>query len=170
MTHARLVLRAGQPFTGVKVFSAAAYTVRVSLGDMVTEWLSEQSHVVPTEIVVGQSSGARTHCVSIVVFYLDRDPAHASSGDQISLQGNRVLRSHGATPHAAEEHSVVMNARQQPVREGQRPIPWTVVAGSTPATGTNEIASAEGKSVGTLSPACEIFQPSASSTLATGAL
>ena len=67
-----LVLRPGVSFNGVKVFSATMFADRDQLGEKVTRWIAEQSHVQVTELVVTQSSDAAFHCIAITVFY--REP------------------------------------------------------------------------------------------------
>lgn len=68
-----LVVRPGVPFNGVKVFSATMFADRDQLGEKVTRWVAEHSHVQVTEMVVTQSSDASFHCIAITVFY--REPA-----------------------------------------------------------------------------------------------
>lgn len=56
-------------FDSVKVFSATMVRDRAQLGELVTAWLGENHEIDLVEIVVKQSSDARFHCVSVVVFY-----------------------------------------------------------------------------------------------------
>ncbi len=59
-------------FNGVKVFSATMFADREQLGEKVTNWIANNSHVEVTEISVTQSSDASFHCIAITVFY--REP------------------------------------------------------------------------------------------------
>lgn len=69
LMHAgRVVLDRG-PFNGVKVFSATMFADRERLGDKVTAWIAENSHLRVTELTVTQSSDASFHCIAITVFY-----------------------------------------------------------------------------------------------------
>ncbi len=67
-----VVLRPGVPFTGVKVFSATMFADRDQLGEKVTRWMTDQSHLEVTELVVTQSSDASFHCIAITAFYRGR--------------------------------------------------------------------------------------------------
>ena len=71
----RLLVRPGVPFNAVKVFSATMFADRDQLGEKVTRWVAEHSHVQVTEMVVTQSSDASFHCIAITVFY--REPSHS---------------------------------------------------------------------------------------------
>lgn len=66
-------------FHGVKVFSATMFADRGRLGDRVTQWLSEHPEVGIVELKVTQSSDAAFHCITISVFYVDRNAARAES-------------------------------------------------------------------------------------------
>ena len=46
---------------------------RAQLGDKVTAWIASSSQRKLTDIVVTQSSDAAFHCITISVFYLERD-------------------------------------------------------------------------------------------------
>jgi hypothetical protein len=67
-----LVLRPGVSFNGVKIFSATLFADRGTLGEKVTRWIADNSHVQITEMTVTQSSDAAFHCVAITLFY--REP------------------------------------------------------------------------------------------------
>jgi hypothetical protein len=71
-TEGRVILRPGVVFNGVKIFSATMFADREALGDKVTNWIAQNSHVEVTEIVVTQSSDASFHCIAITLFY--REP------------------------------------------------------------------------------------------------
>jgi hypothetical protein len=62
-------------FNGVKVFSATKFQDRDLLGDRVTHWLREHPEFEIVDMIVTQSSDAEFHCVTISVFYLERDRA-----------------------------------------------------------------------------------------------
>jgi hypothetical protein len=59
-------------FTGVKVFSTTLARDRAVMGEAIGRWLSEHPEVEIVGKTVTQSSDARFHCVSIVLFYRDR--------------------------------------------------------------------------------------------------
>ena len=54
---------------GVKVFSATKARERESLGERLTEWLSQNPDAHILDTVVRQSSDREFHCLSITVFY-----------------------------------------------------------------------------------------------------
>lgn len=56
-------------FHGVTVFSATTIQRRERLGDEVTAWLRAHPDRVPMDTVVRQSSDARFHCLSILIFW-----------------------------------------------------------------------------------------------------
>ena len=64
-----LILRPGEKFNGVKVFSATMFADRDRLGEKVTDWIAAnpKSHV--TQITLTQSSDAAFHCIAMTVFY-----------------------------------------------------------------------------------------------------
>jgi hypothetical protein len=68
---AGLVVRPG-PFDGVKVFFATMFARRDQLGETVTEWLRSNPQCEPVEFAVTQSSDAQFHCVTITVFFRER--------------------------------------------------------------------------------------------------
>lgn len=72
-----LLVRPGIPFNAVKVFSATMFADRHELGEKVTRWVADHSHVQVTEMVVTQSSDAAFHCIAITVFYRDPSTARA---------------------------------------------------------------------------------------------
>lgn len=69
----RVVLRPRLAFNAVKAFSATMLGKHSDLGETVTRWLSMHPELVPTEIVVTQSSCGAYHCLTITVFY--REPS-----------------------------------------------------------------------------------------------
>lgn len=72
MTGKSLVLRPGQPFNGIKVFSATMMPDRDLLGEKVTAWIAAHPHLQVVEIVITQSSDDRFHCVAFSVFFDER--------------------------------------------------------------------------------------------------
>jgi hypothetical protein len=60
-------------FTGVKVFSTTLARDREVMGENVGRWLAEHPELEVVAREVRQSSDSRFHCLSIVVFYRERD-------------------------------------------------------------------------------------------------
>ena len=58
---------------GVKVFSATKARERAGLGESVTFWLRENKDVEIIDRVVTQSSDSEFHCLTITLFYKDRN-------------------------------------------------------------------------------------------------
>jgi hypothetical protein len=71
------MLRPGVSFNGVKVFSATMFADRDQLGEKVTRWIAENSHLQVTEMTVTQSSDASFHCIAITLFYREQRRAKA---------------------------------------------------------------------------------------------
>jgi hypothetical protein len=65
----QLTLRRDVRFNGVKVFSATMVADRDQLGEKVSDWMSRNSHLKVTDIVVTQSSDEAFHCIAITVFF-----------------------------------------------------------------------------------------------------
>ena len=64
----RLTLRAGDPWTSVKVFTSAIVDGENPIGEQATEWLAVHPvHVV--EIVIAQSISDGVGCFTIALFY-----------------------------------------------------------------------------------------------------
>jgi hypothetical protein len=59
-------------FDGVKVFAATIADGRARLGETVMGWLSARPSVEVVDVVVRQSSDARFHCLTIVLFYAEQ--------------------------------------------------------------------------------------------------
>lgn len=59
------------PFNAVKVFSATMMRDRQKLGDVVTEWITDNDDTAVVEIVVTQSSDEAFHCLTFTLFYHD---------------------------------------------------------------------------------------------------
>ena len=66
-------------FDGVKVFSATKFKDRESLGERLTDWLSNNSGVDVVRKVVTQSSDSEFHCLTITVFF----NGHVSSVESV---------------------------------------------------------------------------------------
>ena len=68
-TSGRVTLRRDVQFNGVKVFSATMVADRDQLGEKVSAWMSTNSQLKVTDIVVTQSSDEAFHCIAITLFY-----------------------------------------------------------------------------------------------------
>ncbi len=68
-TSGKLTLRNDVKFNGVKVFSATMVADRDQLGEKVSAWMNNNSHLKVTDIIVTQSSDEAFHCIAITVFY-----------------------------------------------------------------------------------------------------
>ena len=68
-TSGQVTLRRDVRFNGVKVFSATMVADRDQLGEKVSAWMANNSHLKVTDIVVTQSSDEAFHCIAITVFY-----------------------------------------------------------------------------------------------------
>ena len=64
--------------TGVKVFSATKAKEREDLGESVTRWLRSNVDVELVDRVVTQSSDNEFHCLTIVLFYRERERGSAA--------------------------------------------------------------------------------------------
>jgi hypothetical protein len=73
-TSGQLTLRRDVKFNGVKVFSATMVADRDQLGEKVSAWMNNNSHLKITDIVVTQSSDEAFHCIAITVFFWDDNP------------------------------------------------------------------------------------------------
>lgn len=63
------------PFTGVKVFSTTLARDRETMGDTITRWLQSNPGVEVVDRVVTQSSDKEFHCLTITLFYRQREAA-----------------------------------------------------------------------------------------------
>ena len=68
-TSGKLTLRNDVKFNGVNVFSATMVADRDQLGEKVSAWMQNNSHLKVTDLVVTQSSDEAFHCIAITVFY-----------------------------------------------------------------------------------------------------
>ena len=62
-------------FTGVKVFSTTLARDRETMGEHITRWLGEHPDVDVVAHEVRQSSDKEFHCLSILLFYREREHA-----------------------------------------------------------------------------------------------
>ncbi len=60
-------------FDGVKVFTTTLARDREVMGEMVTRWLAEHPELVPVDKDVRLSSDKKFHCLSILVYYRERE-------------------------------------------------------------------------------------------------
>ena len=60
-------------FSGVKVFSATLARDREVLGETITRWMRENPNREVVDKVVTQSSDQEFHCLTITLFYRERD-------------------------------------------------------------------------------------------------
>jgi len=63
------------PFTGVKVFSTTLARDRETMGETITRWLRDNPGVEIVDRVVTQSSDKEFHCLTITLFYRQREAA-----------------------------------------------------------------------------------------------
>jgi hypothetical protein len=73
-TSGQVTLRRDVRFNGVKVFSATMVADRDQLGEKVSAWMANNSHLKVTDIVVTQSSDEAFHCIAITVFFWEEGP------------------------------------------------------------------------------------------------
>ncbi|HXI55216.1 MAG TPA: hypothetical protein VNO55_04115 [Polyangia bacterium] len=59
-------------YDGLRVFSATTVGRREKLGDDITAWLKAHPDQVPVNTIVLQSSDARFHCLTVVLFWRTR--------------------------------------------------------------------------------------------------
>jgi hypothetical protein len=60
-------------FTGIKVFSTTLARDREAMGEAITKWLRENPAKEVVDKVVTQSSDKEFHCLTITLFYRERD-------------------------------------------------------------------------------------------------
>jgi hypothetical protein len=59
-------------FTGMKVFSTTLARDREQMGDTITRWLTDNSNLEIVDKIVTQSSDKEFHCLTITLFYRER--------------------------------------------------------------------------------------------------
>ena len=69
---------ASAAFTGVKVFSTTLARDRETMGETITKWLRENPGCEVVDRVVTQSSDKEFHCLTITLFYRQREAAPRS--------------------------------------------------------------------------------------------
>ncbi|HVO19381.1 MAG TPA: hypothetical protein VMU15_09005 [Anaeromyxobacter sp.] len=62
-------------FTGVKVFSTTMARDRADMGEQITRWLAEHPKMEVVGREVKQSSDREFHCLSITLFYREKEGA-----------------------------------------------------------------------------------------------
>lgn len=60
-------------FTGIKVFSTTLARDREIMGEAITRWLRENPQNEVVDKVVTQSSDKEFHCLTITLFYKERE-------------------------------------------------------------------------------------------------
>lgn len=60
-------------FTGIKVFSTTLARDREQMGEAITRWLRENPQNEVVDKVVTQSSDKEFHCLTITLFYRERE-------------------------------------------------------------------------------------------------
>jgi hypothetical protein len=63
-------------FDSVKVFSATMQGDREAMGDRITSWLAANPSVQVVDVSVRQSSDHSFHCLTIILFCVERSPAN----------------------------------------------------------------------------------------------
>ena len=66
----------GVHFSGLKIFSATKAKEREELGEHVTRWLRSNADLEVVDRVVRQSSDNEFHCLTIVLFYREKNAPH----------------------------------------------------------------------------------------------
>lgn len=69
---------ASVPFTAVKVFSTTLARDRETMGETITRWLRDNPGAEVVDRVVTQSSDKEFHCLTITLFYRQREAAPRS--------------------------------------------------------------------------------------------
>jgi hypothetical protein len=64
-------------FTGVKVFSATKARERDELGETVTRWMRSNTELEIVDRTVTQSSDDEFHCITIILFYREKQATPA---------------------------------------------------------------------------------------------
>ena len=60
-------------FTGVKVFTTTLARDREQMGESISRWLAAHPEVEVVDKLVTQSSDCEFHCLSITLFYRERE-------------------------------------------------------------------------------------------------
>ena len=62
-------------FTGVKVFSTTLARDREQMGEAIGRWIAEHPEIEIVDKQVTQSSDREFHCLTLTLFYRDRERA-----------------------------------------------------------------------------------------------
>lgn len=65
--------------TGVKVFSATKAKDRDLLGEQITDWIRTHPQLEILDKIVTQSSDSEFHCLTITIFYKQRDSSSVAA-------------------------------------------------------------------------------------------
>ncbi len=60
-------------FSGVKIFSTTLARDREAMGETITRWLRDNQQLEVVDKVVTQSSDKEFHCLTITLFYKERE-------------------------------------------------------------------------------------------------
>jgi hypothetical protein len=60
-------------FTGLKVFSTTLARDRDQMGETITRWLAANPGLEVVDRVVAQSSDKEFHCLSVILFFRERE-------------------------------------------------------------------------------------------------
>jgi hypothetical protein len=63
-----------EQFTGVKVFSVTLEADRLSVGERITRWMDDHPECRIVDTITRQSSDARFHCLTIILFFAREAP------------------------------------------------------------------------------------------------
>ena len=63
-------------FNAVKVFSATMQLDREAMGKQITSWLAAHPSVRVVDVSVNQSSDHSFHCLTIILFFVEKSPAN----------------------------------------------------------------------------------------------
>jgi hypothetical protein len=63
----------GNQFTGIKVFSTTLARDREAMGENITRWLRENPSAEIVDKVVTQSSDKEFHCLTVTLFYRQKE-------------------------------------------------------------------------------------------------
>ena len=58
-------------YTGLKIFSTTLARDREAMGENITRWLRENSHLEIVDKIVTQSSDEAFHCLAITLFFVE---------------------------------------------------------------------------------------------------
>lgn len=73
--------------SGIKVFTATKSRERDELGEKATAWLQQHPEFEIIDKVVTQSSDREYHCLSITLFYVEKDSAAVKKAEADKAKG-----------------------------------------------------------------------------------